>query len=140
MKEVELAFKSVAEGLRVFAKGLEILADQMSRMGGAKPTAPVKPGKATAPKKAPEAPPQKTAPKAAPAKAEKTAPVPQKTASAKTSLETVFGIIAQSPKGVSSAQISAQTGYNAKKVANVIYKLKKRDQIQTVQKGVYIKK
>ena len=147
MKEIELAVKSFADGLRIFAKSLEALADQITVMGGVKPKRPVTPGKATAPKKpvskSTPTKPRKSTParkKVTPAKAKKPVSAPKKKASAKTSVETIYGIIARSKKGVSSAQLSAKTGYNAKKVANVIYKLKKRDQIQTVKKGVYVKK
>jgi len=140
MKEIDLAFKSFADGLRIFAKSLEILADQISALGGVKPSSPVTPIKTAAPKKPAAVKPMKAAPQPARTKTKKPAAAMKKTASAKTSVETVYGIIARAEKGVSSARISAQTGYNAKKVANAIYKLKKKDRIQTVKKGVYIKK
>ena len=139
MKEVELAFKSFAEGLRIFAKSLEVLADQISVMGGVKSKAPTKPAKTRAPKKEPAVSPKKAASKPAPSKAKKPAPASPKK-SAKTSVETVYNIIARSKKGVSSVQIQEKTGYNAKKVANVVYKLKNRNQIKAVKKGVYVKK
>lgn len=155
MKELKLAFQSLAEGLRIFAKSLEVLADQVNAMGGTtKTTSKGKPAKPAAPKKSPASAPKKAATqKAKKAPSKKAAPKPKKPAKAKksaktsktapsgaTSVETVYGIIARSKKGVSSAQICSETGYNAKKVANVVYKLKNRDQIKAIKKGVYVKK
>lgn len=161
MKEVKLAFQSLAEGLRIFAKSLEVLADQVNAMGGtAKAESPGKPVKPAAPKKSPASPQKKAAakkvptalskkaePKPAaakaankPAKAKKAAKTRKSASLGATSVDTVYGIIARSKKGVSSAQLCSKTGYNAKKVANVVYKLKKRDQIKAVKKGVYVKK
>ncbi len=166
MKEVKLAFRSLAEGLRIFAKSLEVLAEQVNAMGGtAKPSSSDKPVKPAAAKKSPKSSPKKAvakkaskasskkaAPKKAPAKAKtpakakkpakgkKSVKAKKPAASGATSVENVYNIIARSKKGVSSAQISAKTGYDAKKVANVVYKLKNRNQIEAIKKGIYVKK
>lgn len=50
-----------------------------------------------------------------------------------------IGIIVMSPKGISVDQIRKKTGYDAKKIANIVYKGKKRGMINAVSKGVYVK-
>jgi DNA-binding IclR family transcriptional regulator len=56
-----------------------------------------------------------------------------------TAADSVLKIISKSKKGVSTAAIIEQTGYNQKKVANIIYRLKNQGKIKTIQKGIYVK-
>ena len=81
----------------------------------------------------------KAAKKAKPAKA---APV-KKTAVQKTKMlpahEIVFSLIKRSTKGVDTAALIGKTGYNQKKIFNVIYKLKQQGKIKSVHKGIYVK-
>ena len=56
-----------------------------------------------------------------------------------TALDTVFGVISRSKKGVDTATIMEKTGYNRKQVANYIYKLSKQGKIKSVERGVYTK-
>ncbi|MBW1836868.1 MAG: hypothetical protein JRI99_07945 [Deltaproteobacteria bacterium] len=81
----------------------------------------------------------KAAKKAKPAKA---APV-KKTAVPKTKMlpahEIVFSLIKRSTKGVDTAALIGKTGYNQKKIFNVIYKLKQQGKIKSVHKGIYVK-
>ena len=128
MKEIQNLLKMVSDGLKTLAQGVEAIAEKIdeaakTKSTGAatrnKPSAPVK--KATAAKKAP--------PKAVRKQAAKPA----------TAVETVLTIISRSKKGVDTATIRAETGYNQKKVSNMIYKLKKQGKIKSIQKGVYVK-
>ncbi len=57
----------------------------------------------------------------------------------KTAFDTVMGVINRYRKGVSVVRIQEITGYDAKKIANIVYKGKKRGQIKSVDKGVYLK-
>jgi predicted Rossmann fold nucleotide-binding protein DprA/Smf involved in DNA uptake len=70
--------------------------------------------------------------------------MPVKKAAAKksspaTAADTVLGIIKRSKKGINTETLMKKTGYNQKKIANLIYKLKKQGRIKTVGKGVYVK-
>ena len=56
-----------------------------------------------------------------------------------TAADAVFGVISRSKKGVNTATIMEKTGYNQKKVANFIYRLKKQGKIKSTAKGVYVK-
>jgi len=69
---------------------------------------------------------------------EKKIPTAKKTAT-KSAFDTVLGIVGRYRKGVSVTRIQELTGYDAKKIANIVYKGKKRGQIKSVDKGVYLK-
>ena len=124
MKEIDVLLKTVVEGMKAMAQGIEALAEKldtitMSRVGEkSKAKQP--------PRKAPSKPKKSAAKKAAPKK-----PV--------TAAETVLKIINRSKKGVSIAIISEKTGFSRKKVHNMVYKLKKEGKIKNVGKGVYLK-
>ena len=56
-----------------------------------------------------------------------------------TDTDKVLAIIGRSKKGVSTAAIMQKTGYNQKKIANIVYRLRKQKKIKSVDKGVYTK-
>jgi hypothetical protein len=68
---------------------------------------------------------------------EKKVPAPKKTVT-KTAFDTVMGIICRYRKGVTVPRIQELTGYDAKKIANIVYKGKQRGQIKSIDKGVYL--
>jgi hypothetical protein len=102
---------------------------------------PTKKPKAKAVKKAPV---KKVATTKAPIKkvaAKKAAPkkaVPKKAKPA-TAADTVLAIINRYKKGVNNAALMEKTGYNQKKIANLVFKLRKQGKIKSVAKGVYVK-
>lgn len=133
MKEIETFLDTISDGLRTLANGIETLAkkvDELSKSGGS--------GKAKgkAPKKAAKKAPKKAAAKKAPAKKGKAAKKPSQQ---ETAYDTVVSMIQKSAKGVDTATIKKNTGFDAKKIANIIYKAKKQGKIKAQKKGVYIK-
>jgi predicted transcriptional regulator len=52
----------------------------------------------------------------------------------------VFDLIRESPEGMDTASLMKVTGFNQRKVHNVIFRLKKQGQIKSSQRGVYRKK
>ena len=64
---------------------------------------------------------------------------PRKQTAQQTAADTVFGIIKRYKKGVDIATIMQKTGYDAKKIHNLVYKLKKQGKIKSETKGVYVK-
>ena len=54
-------------------------------------------------------------------------------------VDTAFGFIKRYKKGISTAALMEKTGFNQKKVYNIIYKLNKLGKIKSVGKGVYVK-
>jgi predicted Rossmann fold nucleotide-binding protein DprA/Smf involved in DNA uptake len=75
----------------------------------------------------------KVLPKRAAAKA------PRKQAAQPTAADTVFGVIKRYKKGANMATIKQKTGYDNKKIHNLVYKLKKQGKIKSETKGVYVK-
>ena len=118
MTEIERVIKTVADGLKAIAQGVEKLAEKVDDIGKS-----VSEEKPKAKRKAP-AKPKKTAAKK---------PV-QKSAS-----DTVLGVIKRSKKGVNTAIIMEKTGYERKKVSNIVHRLKKQGKIKSAGRGIYIK-
>ena len=87
---------------------------------------------------------KKKAVKKAPVKkvaAKKAAPkkTVRKKAKPVTAADTVFAIIKRYKKGVGNAALMEKTGYNQKKIANLVFKLRKQGKIKSVDRGVYVK-
>lgn len=124
MKELEVFLKTVVDGMKGMAQGIEALAEKLDTITKARMDE-----KAKVVKKAPV--------KKAPAKK-----VVAKKAAAKkpaTAVDTVLKVINRSKKGVDTAAIMKKTGFSQKKIHNVIYKLKKQGKVKSVGKGVYLK-
>jgi len=86
-----------------------------------------------------EKPKAKKKPKAKPAKAKAVKKTPVKKAKPATAADTVLAIINRYKKGVGTAALMEKTGYNQKKIANLVFKLRKQGKIKSVDKGVYLK-
>ena len=54
-----------------------------------------------------------------------------------TASDTVFKIFKRSKRGLKFANIQAKTGYEEKKLRNIIFRLHSLDRIQRVSRGVY---
>jgi predicted Rossmann fold nucleotide-binding protein DprA/Smf involved in DNA uptake len=76
--------------------------------------------------------------KAPPKQAAAQAPRKQ-TATQPTAADTVYKVIARFKKGANMATINQKTGYDNKKIHNLVYKLKKQGKIKSQVKGVYVK-
>ena len=120
--------KMVSDGLKTLAQGVEAIAEKVDEAAKTKhPAQPAVKKPSTAAKKA------KSIKKPAPQAAKK------QTAKPNTAIDTVMNIVGRSKKGVNTATIKSKTGYDQKKVSNIIYKLKKQGKIKSVDKGVYTK-
>ena len=123
MKDLDVFLKTVVDGMKVMAQGIEVLAEKLETIAKSRmDEKPKKKAKAKPSRKVPKKP-KKAVPKKKPA----------------TAIETVLKIINKSKKGVDTATLMKKTGYNQKKLANLIYKLKKQGKIKSVDKGVYLK-
>ncbi|MEE8553402.1 MAG: hypothetical protein V3S72_08890 [Desulfobacterales bacterium] len=76
--------------------------------------------------------------KAAVKKAAVKKPAAKKTAQL-SAVDTAFGFIKRYKKGISTAALMEKTGFDQKKVYNIIYKLNSLGKIKSVGKGVYVK-
>ena len=128
MKELQSVLNIVSDGLKTLAKGVEAIAEKVDEV--AKSQGVVKPKRkkpSTATKKV--KPVKKPVQKATGKKEVKSA----------TDGDKVLAIIGRSKKGASTAAIMQKTGFNQKKIANIIYRLRKQRKIRSVEKGVYTK-
>jgi len=53
--------------------------------------------------------------------------------------ETVFKIIKRNKKGVDISKLKERTGFSNKKIHNIVFKLKKKGEIKSGGRGIYIK-
>jgi hypothetical protein len=128
MKELHSVLNIVSEGLKTLAKGVEAIAEKVDEV--AKSQGVVKPkskkqSTATKKVKAVKKPVQRATKK--------------KEVKSATDADKVLEIIGRSKIGTGTAAIMQETGYNQKKIANIIYRLRKQQKIKSVEKGVYTK-
>jgi len=121
MKKLKKDLETILKALRGLTQKVEKLQEQI-----VEETKPTKKPKAKAGKK--------KAVKKAPAKQ-----VTPKKAKPATAADTVLSIIKRYKKGVGTAALMEKTGYNQKKIANLVFKLRKQGKITSVGKGVYLK-
>jgi len=136
MKEVQLLLKMVSDGLKTMAQSIEAIAEKVDDDDTAKTksTAKAESKKQSAPVKTAKP----VSKKAASVKKAKPEIGQKKTGQPTTAIETVLNIINRSKNGANTAAIKAETGYDQKKISNIIYKLNKQGQIKAIQKGVYV--
>jgi len=82
---------------------------------------------------------KKKAVKKAPIKKIATKKAAPKKAKPATAVDTALAIINRYKKGVGTAALMEKTGYNQKKISNLLFKLKKQGKIKSVERGVYLK-
>jgi len=135
MKEVQTLLKMVSDGLKTLAQGVEAIAEKVDETAKPKSAGKAESKKQSAPVKSPKPASKKarSVKKAAPKVGREEAAKPT------TAVDTVLNIISRSPKGVNTGAIKTKTGYDQKKISNIIYKLKKQGKINAIQKGVYVK-
>lgn len=123
MKNLKKNLHSVNKDLKALAKKVDkliIAVDQFEKSKASKKPQP-KPVQVKTAKKAP-------AKKAA---VKESGPV--------TAVDTVLAIINRSKKGVNTKTLMKKTGYNQKKISNLVFKLRKQGKIKSAAKGVYVK-
>ena len=128
MKELHSVLNIVSDGLKTLAKGVEAIAEKVDEVATSQGVVKPKRKKqsiATKKVKAVKKPVQKATKK--------------KEVKPATDGDKVLAIIGRSKKGASTAAIMQKTGYNQKKIANIIYRLRKQQKIKSVEKGVYTK-
>jgi hypothetical protein len=137
MKDVEKMVKTLVDGLKSLSKGIDGAAKRIDAVAKSKqaPAPKAKPGRRPAAKKvaAKKVAAKKVAAKKAPAKKAAAA------SKGETAINAVYQIIGRAKNGADTATIKQKTGFNDKKVQNIIYKLKKQGKIQSSKKGIYAK-
>jgi len=131
MKKLKKDLEAISKTLNGLVQKVQQLQEQIGEE-----TKPTKKPKAKAVKKkaVKKAPVKKVAVKKAPVKKA----VPKKATQA-TAVDTVFTIIKRYKKGIDTAALMEKTGYNQRKISNLVFKLRKQGKIKSVDKGVYVK-
>ena len=81
---------------------------------------------------------KKIAAKKAPAKTAPAKKAPAKKASPPTATDEILKIIRRSKKGVDAPTLIKKTGFNQKKVRNILFRTYKQGKIKRMEKGIYI--
>ena len=115
MKELKKDLKAVVKGLNALRKKTERIAKKLDQLEKKKPA-----------KKLKAKPKAKVKKKAVAKKA--------------TAIDTIFAVIKRSKKGVSAATLKNKTGFDNKKIYNVINRLKQQGQVKSSGQGVYVKR
>lgn len=134
MRELEPFFKTVGEGLRALAQGVNAIADKLDGLADVRDGQRSKPGTKHKPDRDAKAKTQKA--KTAGKRAKKTSPQGKKGTAASDIVYEIF----KSAKGpVDIAILAEKTGFEKKKLHNVLYRLKTQGKIRSVSQGVYSK-
>jgi len=141
MKSVQTELTSISTALASLAKQVEKLASAVGKETAKK--VPAKKAKAPAKKAKPKAKKAKATPKKRVAK--KAAPKTEKASTPAASkgqsmLDSIYGMISRSRKGITVAQLKKRTGLENRQVSNALYKLSTKGKIETIARGVYVKK
>ena len=131
MTKLKKDLEAILKALNGLAQKVEKLQEQIGEETEPTKKPKVKTIKKKAVKKAPVK--KVAAKKAAPKKAV------QKKAKPVTAADTVLAIIKRYKKGVGNEALMEKTGYNQKKIANLVFKLRKQGKIKSVDRGVYVK-
>ena len=128
MKEMETFVKAFGEGLRTLAQGVHAIADKLDSYVDTPNDRDFEPEPAAndyTPPEAAEKPPDNTVSEKKPAII---------------ATAVVHEAIITATKPITMDELGEQTGFNTKKLNNIIYRLKKQNKIKSVRKGVYTKK
>ncbi|MBW2611293.1 MAG: GIY-YIG nuclease family protein [Deltaproteobacteria bacterium] len=149
-KDLKKELQLVSKEIKALSKKIDKLVVAAGKAAKAKPkiAKKAKPAKKAAPKakktavkKAPakKAPAKNAAAKKAPAKKAAAKKAPAKKAAKVTAADRVLKVINRTKKGVDTSGLMKKTGFDNKKVANIIFKLKKQGKIKNPEKGLYVK-
>jgi predicted Rossmann fold nucleotide-binding protein DprA/Smf involved in DNA uptake len=135
MQEIEKILKTVSDGLKMASQGILSLAEKVNEAAKAMGPTEKSAVKTTAAARKPKTK-TKTTQKG---KTGVTVISRKKAAGAQamTAIDTVFDIIKASGTPVDMATLREKTGFESKKIANVLFKLKKQGKIKSVEKGIY---
>ena len=126
MKKLNQDLKAVNKELKALVKKTESLMKAVDRV---EKTQAAKPKKAS-PKKA-------IKPKAVVKVAIKITPTKKRSVKS-TDTDKVLNIIKRSKKGITTQTLMKKTGFDAKKIANMVFRATKMGKIKSVSKGIYV--
>ena len=135
MQEIEKILKTVSDGLKMASQGIMSLAEKVNEAAKAMGPTEKSAAKTTAAVRKPKAKTKTTQKGKTGVKVNRRKKAAG--AQAMTAIDTVFDIVKTSGTPVDMASLREKTGFESKKIANILFKLKKQDKIKSVGKGVY---
>ena len=140
MKALKKELKSVVKSLKSLTKQTEKIAKALEKIQTPRPAKkrPIAKArkKAVTKKVVKKAVAKKAVKKTVVKKArKKTAP---KKATGKTATDTVLSIIKRSKKGINTATLEKKTNFDAIKVRNIIFRLKRQGKVKSSSRGMYV--
>ncbi len=133
MKELEVLLKTVGDGLKMLAQGMNIIADKLDHYAETKKGDTIWDSDETGSKEDFDAEP---APQKSSLRAKR--PVSNETKEA-TATNRVLEVLSQAEAPMDIQHLAEKTGFEKKKLHNVLFRLKKQGRIENVSKGVYRK-
>ncbi len=133
--QIEKGIKAIQKEVKTIKDKLEKFIKDLTKIGRSKPAKKAA-SKQTSVKKA------TAGKKSAPAKKK---PAPKKTvakkatAKAGTDFASVVEIIGNSESGIDAKALMEKTGFDAKKISNIVFKARNKGLIKAISKGVYAK-
>ena len=118
---------TIKKDLMAFKKDLTAIAKKLEKLITAVEKSETKVAEASKPK----------AVKAIPAKKASKAPAKKKTVTA-SATDQILNIINRSKKGVDTATLMEKTGFDQKKVRNIVFRTMKQGKIKRLEKGIYV--
>lgn len=123
MRESKELLKIFADGLKSLAMGIEEMAEKVEGLSCSEGYAPAETETAAPPVVVRRRPGRK----------------PVGEGSGDTAGDAVLNLIARTRKGIDIHSLKEETGFDDKKIYNIIYRLKKQGKITIIRKGVYVK-
>lgn len=148
MKELKDVLGMVADGLKSFAEGMGMIAGKVDALAQSigdaetKSRAPKQKAAKAKPEKVKKTTAKKPVARAAvkrPAKKNSLNAAPEKK-EAVTASDAVLEVISHAGDGLSTGAIMEKTGFDKKKVSNILHRLKQQGKIENAKRGVYSKK
>ena len=137
MKDVQKELSAISTTLSSLVKQVEKIVEAIETAGGkaaaVKKTRPAK--KAKAPAKRTRAAAKKSRAKKVAGKTDS-----QETAGAQSMLDSIYGMISRSRAGITVERLKKKTGLESRQVSNALYKLTKKGKVETLSRGLYVKK
>ncbi len=139
MKKVQNELLSISAALSSLVSKVEKIAETIETDGGV-----AKASKRTKAKKSPKAPAAKKAARKKKSAVKKSASVskaqPSSADDGQTMLDNILKMISRSRNGISVERLKKRTGLESRQVSNALYKLTKKGLVETIARGVYVKK
>jgi predicted Rossmann fold nucleotide-binding protein DprA/Smf involved in DNA uptake len=134
MRELETFFKTLGDGLRTLAQGVNAIAEKLEDLADVRAGQRSKPGTRKKPDR--EAKTESPKAKTAGERANKTRPKGKKGTAAS---DIVYEIFDRAKGPVDLAVLAEKTGFEKKRLYNILYRLKSQGKIRNVSQGIYEK-